>query len=288
MKRYQLPGQFRSAMTSFRHGPVRWLLLALLLLCPALCPLPVMAHTHDSGTPDAGVGIDERLGSKIPLDIPFRDETGKLVRLAELVTGPTIILPVYYRCTNVCNVLQTRLAGALQQLEQRPVTDYRVLSISFDETETPEMAARGKRIYLSAMKKPFPEDGWRFLTGDTTSIHRLTDACGYRFRRERGEFLHPVAGVMIAGDGTIVRYLHGLTVLPKDLALAIMEARSGAAGASIRKVMEFCFSYDPIARTYVFNLLRVSATVVILSAAGLLAFLFMSGKKRKRSSSEKT
>ena len=107
------------------------------------------------------VGVDEHLGAKIPLDITFRDESGAPVLLSDLVKGPTIILPVYYRCSNVCFTLQGHLANALQNLDRRPLEDYRVISVSFDEEETPEMAARSKHAYLSAMKKPFPEEGWR-------------------------------------------------------------------------------------------------------------------------------
>jgi protein SCO1/2 len=235
-----------------------------------------------AGTPPDRVGVDEHLGAKIPLDITFRDETGNPVRLADLVKGPTIILPVYYRCSNVCFTLQGHFANALQKLERRPLDDYRVISVSFDDEETPEMAARARHVYLSAMKKPFPEEGWRFLTGDSASIHRLTDALGFRFQRQRHEFAHPVATIVVAGNGTIVRYLYGVSILPKDLALALVEARSGVAGGSIRKLMDYCFSYDPSGRTYVFNLLRVSATVVILCTVSFLVFLLLSGRKRKQ------
>lgn len=254
---------------------IRWMCACLLILLAA-CIVATPSAAEEQ------VGLNEQLGKKIPLDIPFRDESGRTVRLAELISGPTVILPVYYRCSNVCSVLQTRMAMALQQLERTPVTDYRIISISFDEQETPELAARSKRTYLSAIMKPFPEEGWRFLTGDRDAILRLTDAAGYRFQRTLGEFAHPVASIVVSRDGTIVRYLYGVTVLPKDLALAIAEAQSGIAGASIRKMMDFCFSYDPAGRTYVFNLLRVSATVVILMAGGFLAFLVFGGKRRRK------
>jgi protein SCO1/2 len=217
----------------------------------------------------------------------MRDESGRPVRLGELVTGPTVILPVYYRCSNVCSVLQTRMASALQNLQRVPVAEYRVISFSFDDGETPEMAARSRHSYLSAMKKPFPEEGWRFLTGNHDSIRRLTDALGYGFQRQHQEFAHPVAVIVVAGDGTIVRYLYGVSVLPKDLALAIAQAKSGVAGTSIRKLMDYCFSYDPVGNTYVFNLLRVSATVVILCAGSFLAFLILGGKKRHHGTTEK-
>lgn len=248
----------------------------------------MLAHGVDTTPPRTEpVGITEHLGSSIPLDLIFRDETGKNVRLGDLITGPTIILPVYYRCTNVCFTLQGRIASALRSLGQRPVDNYRVISVSFDETETAAMAARSKRTYLGAMKGDFPPEGWRFLTGDQANIRSLTDALGFGFQRDRNEFIHPVASIVVTGSGTIVRYLYGVTVLPKDLALAITEARDGVTGSSIRKLMDYCFSYDPAGKTYVFNLLRVSATAVILCAGGFLAFLLVTGKKRKPTSAEK-
>ena len=271
-----------------------------LLLWPALSALVIgllflhpgslYAHSPESTLPplqdptsrqeEQAVGLDEHLGGKIPLDIILRDENGAPVRLGNLVTAPTVILPVYYSCTNVCVSLQGGIAGAVQKLNSRPIEDYRVISVSFDENETPAIASRSKKMYLAAMKTPFPEDGWRFLTGDAANIRKLTDALGFSFQRQGQDFLHPVVSIVVAPDGTIVRYLYGTTILPKDLALALVEAKNGVIGVSIRKLMEYCFTYDPTAETYVFNLLRVSATVVIICTGAFLGYLFLSGKKR--------
>jgi protein SCO1/2 len=244
-------------------------------------PLPGAPATTTSQSPEEPAGLTEHLGAKIPLDLTFRDETGRPVRLAYLVSGPTIILPVYYSCTNVCNLLQGGLASTLPAVKRQPGVDYRVLSISFDETETPLLASRFKKMYLTSMHTPFPDNGWRFLTGDARNIRRLTEAAGYRFERRGRDFIHPVASFVIAEDGTIVRYLYGTSFLPKDLTLAIMEAREGRVGATIRTVVGYCFSFDPAGKTYVFNLLRVSATVIIICAGAFLGFLIRGGKKRK-------
>lgn len=264
----------------------------LLHLLLVLLPVAVFAQTageehRHRHAPDqaaaqvATVGLDERLGAKIPLDIVFRDETGTAVSLSELVTVPTIILPVYYSCTNVCNFLQQGLARALPAVQRQPGKEFRVISVSFDETETPPLAARYQRTYLAAMQAPFPAEGWRFLTGDSAAIHRLTSAAGYRFQRQGRDFLHPVASFVVTPDGTIVRYLYGTTFLPKDLTMALLEAKDGTIGATIRTVVGYCFSFDPQGKTYVFNLLKVSATVVMGSAAALFAVLLLSGRRRR-------
>lgn len=282
------PGATRYTFCDFM--PMEELLMAwriygfclFLLLAPVGWTGVATAHTEAEAVAEAGIVVDEQLGAKLPLDLVFRDEAGLPVTLAALVSGPTLILPVYYSCTNVCNFLQAGLARTLPDVRLAPVKDYRVLSISFDETETPELAAKYQRTYLSGMSAPFPYQGWRFLTGDSENIRRFTSAIGYHFRRDGRDFIHPVASVVIAGDGTIVRYLYGTGFLSKDVTLALIEAREGRVGLSIKRLVEYCFRYDPQQRTYVFNLLRVSATVVIVLAGGFLVFLLVSGRRKRK------
>ncbi len=228
-----------------------------------------------------GIGITEHLGDKIPLDTTFRDESGREVRLAELVKGPTIILPVYFNCTNVCYNLQWGLSRIVTKIKRTPGVDYRIISLSFDEHDTPPLAAKFKRVYLSAMGTDFPQDGWRFLTGDLASIRRVTNGAGFGFERKGRDYLHPSGCFIVARDGTIVRYLYGTTFLAKDLTLALIEARDGTSGATIRKIVDYCFVFDPEQKTYAFNLLRISATVVIICTGTFLLYLIRSGKRRR-------
>ena len=246
-------------------------------------------HQHPVAAPEPAteeVGLDEHLGSRIPLDAVFSDEQGNKVRLGDLVTGPAILLPVYYSCTNVCNYAQGGLARILTSLREKPGSAYRIISISFNQEETFEQAERTRKMYLAAIGAPFPPDGWRFLTGDKKNIHLFTDAIGFRFQQRGHEFVHPVASVVVTGDGKIVRYLYGTTFLAKDVSLALLEARDGRIGKTIRKAVDFCFTFDPAGKTYVFNILRVSATGVIITACCFLLFLLLAGNKRNRKKSE--
>ncbi len=241
-------------------------------------------HVHPVATEEAAknVGLDEKLGEYIPLDLTFRDEKGEPVTLAELVTKPTVIAPVYYRCPNVCHFLQGDLARVLPKLKLEAGEDYQVVSFSFDETEQPELAKRSRDTYYAAMKNKYPEQAWRFLTGDLETIKRLTDSIGYRFQKVNHDFLHPVVFLVVSPEGKIVRYLHGTHVLPKDLTLALYEAKSGKVGTTIRKVVQYCFSFDPEQKTYVFNILRVSATAILATLAIFAAYLFWGGRKSKK------
>ena len=238
-------------------------------------------HEHPVMDEDgaAKVGLDEKLGTYIPLDLTFYDEQGEPVKLSELVTMPTIIAPVYYRCPNVCHFLQGDLARVLPGLKLKAGEDYQVISFSFDENEKPELAERSRNTYYAAMKNQYPDQAWRFLTGDLDTIHKLTDAAGYRFQKVGTEFLHPVVFFVVSPDGMIVRYLHGTHVVPKDLTLALYEAKEGHVGTTIRKMVQYCFSFDPEQKTYVFNILRVSATAILTTLAIFAAFLIFGGKK---------
>jgi protein SCO1/2 len=91
-----------------------------------------------------------------------------------------------------------------------------------------------------------------------------------------------VASFVVAGDGKIVRYLYGTSFLSKDLTLALVEAGQGKTGATIRKMVSYCFTFDPAQKSYQFNLLRVSATVVILCCGSFFSFLALTGGKRSK------
>jgi protein SCO1 len=287
-------GSFMSNMCHAARRSLMGSLLAIMLF-PGISLAHLEGETHaapglDSPMKgDAGVkvGVDEKLGSKVPLDLVFRDESGRARRLGEMITGPTIIVPVYYGCSNVCNYLQGDLARVLPSVQRKPGVDYRILSVSMDETETPALADKYKKMYLTSMKVSFPQDGWHFLTGDLASIKALTDSAGYRFQHKGHDFMHPVASFVVSGDGLIVRYLYGTSFLSKDLTLAIIEAHQGKVGTTIRKVVGYCFSFDPAGKSYQFNLLRVSATVVILCCGGFLAYLLATGRRKRNPSGEK-
>jgi protein SCO1/2 len=240
------------------------------------------ANAHVEQPKDlSGIGIDEKLGQLIPFDLTFHDENGNPVSLKQLIQTPTILAPVYYHCPNVCSLLLQNLADVLNRLPAEPDKEYRVISVSFDETEKPELALQRKKIYLKMIQKPFPEDAWRFLTGDKEKIRKLTDAVGFHFKRVGEDFEHPVVLIILAPDGKIVRYMYGADPLPFDLKLALFEASQGRIGPTIAKVVRFCFSYDPKANKLVFNILKVTGTVTLLFALSFVVFLLFKGRKQR-------
>lgn len=236
------------------------------------------AHV-DHPKEEKGIGIDERLGQVVALDTVFKDEMGRPVSLRDLIQRPTLLVFVYYSCPDVCSFLLYRLAGTLNQLSADPGKDYGVVSISFDETENPELAKTKKGLYLKMIERPFPEEAWKFLTGDHENIQRLADSAGFRFKREGRTFQHPVTVIVLSAEGKITRYIYGMDFLPFDLKMAIFEASEGRAGPTISKVLRFCFSYDPKGRKYVFNTLKVTGIVTLTAAFAFILFLVIRGRR---------
>ena len=228
----------------------------------------------------SGIGIDEKLGQFVPLGLTFNDETGNPATLKQLIHTPTVLALVYYHCPNVCSLLLQNLADVLNRLPAEPDKEYRVISISFDETEKPDLALQKKTTYLKMIQKPFPEDTWRFLTGDKENIRKLTDAVGFHFKRVGEDFEHPVSLIILGPDGKISRYMYGTDILPFDLKMALLEASQGKIGPAISKVVRFCFSYNPKANKLVFNTLKVTGIVTLLLALSFIVFLLFKGKKQ--------
>ncbi len=59
---------------------------------------------------------------------------------------PTILTLVYYHCPGICTPLLSGVAEALKGLKLQPGRDYMVLTISFDDSESHEIANEKKKI----------------------------------------------------------------------------------------------------------------------------------------------
>lgn len=246
-----------------------------LLACLIALALLTSAHA-DSQVP---VGIDERLGKIIPMELTFKDEQGSDVRIGQLIDRPTVIALVYFGCRGVCPLLQAGLAEVSRK-SALPSGSYNLISVSFDPTDTPTMAADAKKNYLAAIGAQFPPERWRFLTGSEDAIASLTRSVGFVYERAGKEFNHPAGLIVLSPDGKIVRYLYGVSFLPFDFKMAISEASAGRVGGVGARVLTYCYSYDTANRKYAFNILRVFGTISLMVVVALFIFLTLQGRKR--------
>ncbi|MCE1204335.1 MAG: SCO family protein [Holophagaceae bacterium] len=261
----------------------RRLLLPLALTSMAVST-PIMKAQTPAPTFNAEeVGISEKLGATIPLDLQLKDEDGRTVTLRQLIDKPTILTLNYFRCAGICTPQLGGVAEVLNRTEAVPGQDFQVLTVSFDERDEPEVAAQKRTNYLGEIKRPMPPAAWRFLTGPGATTKALADAVGFRFKRDKDDFIHAAAIIFISPRGQVTRYMYGTTYLPADLQLAAQEAARGEAQPTINKFLKFCFSYDPVGRKYVLNTTTIGATVILLAA---LVFVFALTRKGRRTRSE--
>ena len=255
----------------------------IIVLLLALASTASTAFGHESTASKADIVLNEKLGQYIPADAAFVDENGKHINLKSIIDKPTIIAPVYLGCMHECPMLLSGLAQVLGKLDmEKPGKDFQVITLSFDEKDTPAIAHDKKRNYVTAVGRPFPDDAWKFLTGDAVDIRKFTDSIGFQFQRDSDhDFSHPITLVVIAPGGKIVRYLEGVTFLPFEVTMALTEAAEGRVGSTTRKVLMYCFSYDPLKKSYVFNILKITATIMVLFVASFFAYLMISTKKRR-------
>lgn len=234
-----------------------------------------------SDTSSLQVGVDEKLGETIPLDISFLDETGKSVTLRELITKPTLLTLVYYRCPGICSPLMNGVASAIEKLDLKAGTDYNIVTISFNPREDYIMASEKKQNYLANLKIKIPEQSWKFLTGDSNNIAAITNAVGFRYMSQGEDYIHGAVVTVLSPNGKIARYLYGTEFLPMDVKLAIIEASEGKSTPAINKLLKICYSYDPEGRTYVLNVTRIFGAGMLIFIAGFVIILTIKKKKNK-------
>jgi len=233
----------------------------------------------------ANVGIDQRLDQQVPLDLQFKDETGKTIKLGDYFQSgrPVILNMVYYTCPMLCGEELAGEASALGVLRFTPGKEYEVVSVSFNPDETPKDAADKKKIYIDRMNEQLAQktdgSGWHFLTGQQPEIKQLADAVGFHYKRDSrtGQFIHAAAILIVTPQGRIAQYYYGVEFSPKDIRLGLIEASRNKIGTVVDQVLLYCYHYDPKTGRYgavVTNMMRLAGAATILILGGFLIVMY--------------
>jgi protein SCO1/2 len=238
-----------------------------------------------------GVRFDQRLNEQVPLDLPFKDETGTTVTLGDYCRDkPVILVLAYFRCPMLCDQVLNGLVRALLDLPFDVGKEFKVVTVSFDPRETPEMATDKKRTLLERYGRSGAGAGWHFLTGSEASIRGLTDAVGfhYTYDPDHDQFAHAAGIVVLTPMGKISRYFHDIRYSPRDLRLGLVEASANVIGSVSDQVLLYCFHYDPLEGRYgptVINLVRAGGVLTVLAVATLFVVLW---RRERRGRQETT
>jgi protein SCO1 len=231
------------------------------------------------------VGIDDKkLGSLLPInDLAFAGEEGERVVLADLFDRPVVLTLVYFRCPRICTLLLSDLAKAVEMCDLTPGEDYRLVTVSFDPREKPDMA-RNKRANMIAEieKRTVSPSAWRFLTGDEENIRKITDEAGFRYIPDKNkmDWIHPVTVIVVSADGKIVRYLNPMPLNPVDLKMAVIDAKQGRSRPMIQALQRLCYSYESSSRAYQLRINRIVLWTTVIGMAALGWFLIFRRRKK--------
>jgi protein SCO1/2 len=227
------------------------------------------------------VSIDEKLGDQVAMDVVLKDENGNDVTLRDLIDKPTILFFNYFRCPGICPVLISNVAEIVNQMQLEPGKDYRLVAVSFDPTDTPELALQKKANYLNLLRRPFPPQAWRFLTGTAENSKTVADSTGFNYLLKGDMYQHPGALIVLTPKGIISRYIYGTQFLAADVEMAIQEAASGKVRPTVSKMLAFCYTYDPEGRGYVFSVTKLAGSIILVLAVIFIIFVIMGRSKRK-------
>jgi protein SCO1 len=250
------------------------LLTWLVAIALAVVPAHVWAGPDDPVIPKElkHVNVDEHLDAQVPLDLTFRDHTGKPVRLGQLVDGkrPVVLTFAYHTCPVICSMVLSGVAKSLANVAWTAGKEFQVVTISIDPKDTLEKTSAKRASILGEYKRPEADSGWSFLLGDQATITRATDAVGYQYSydAEQQQYAHPAVIMILKPNGRVSRYLYGIEYSPTDLKLGLIEASEGKSISTIDKVVMYCYRYDPKDGKYV-----VIATRVMQVGGGLTALI---------------
>jgi len=249
------------------------------------CALALPYATNVSAQ-DPELGIYEKLDEYIPKDLTFVSEKYDTVNLLSIIDKPTILVPVYYNCPGICTPLLEGVADVISKSDQVIGIDYQIFTFSFNYEENTKLARDKKKTFSKLVKGNHDLDnGWIYFTADSANVYSLLNSIGYKIKKQGQEYIHPGAIIVLSPEGKITRYLHGTYFLPFDLKMAVVEASQGKSGPTINKFLKFCFSYDAEGKKYVFNITKISGSIILFFALLLFLTLFLK-KNRKKQTNE--
>ena len=233
--------------------------------------------------PEVEIGIVEKLGQTIPMDLKFMNEKNDTISIGSLITKPTILSFVYFDCPGLCSPLLDGIADVVSKSELGLGKDYDIITISFNTKDTPEKAVEKKKNFVQKIKED-QRGSWTYLTGKLENIQKITESVGFRYKPTGVDFAHPSTIIILSPTGKITRYLYGITFLPFELKMALSEAKKEMPQPTSNKIYEYCFAYDPQSKTYTLQFTRLLGSFVLVIGFFFVLYLFISKRKSSKAS----
>jgi protein SCO1/2 len=226
------------------------------------------------------VGIDQKLNQQVPLDLTFRDETGKTVQLSRYFgQKPVLLSLVYFNCPMLCTQVLNGMEASMKGLPMDAGNEFNAISVSIDPSDKPVLAAVKQQMYVGMYGRPNGAQGWHFLTGDEDQIKKLAEAVGFRYAYDPDskQFAHASAIMVLTPDGKLSKYFYGIQYSPRDLRLGLVEASARKIGTPVDSMLLFCYHYDPHTGKYgllISRLIQIGGLLTVLGIGATMLILF--------------
>jgi protein SCO1/2 len=249
---------------------------------------PLYGARPEAGPPATGlpvalreVRIEQKLDQQLPLDLMFRDETGRDVKLGEYFgQKPVVLAFVYYDCPMLCTQVLNGMVTSFRVLPFAVGKEFDVVTISFDPRETPALAESKKKVYINYLPERLranAANGWHFLTGDQENITKITEAAGFHYRwdEKTEQFAHASAIMVTTPHGKLSRYFYGVDYPARYLRLGLIESAENKIGTAADQLLLFCYHYDPATGTYGARIMRVMRIAGVITLLGIIAMVLL-------------
>ncbi|MGD0640099.1 MAG: SCO family protein [Roseiarcus sp.] len=212
------------------------------------------AHAQYFSHPESVVNpailqIDERavLGRSLDPQTELIDQDGRNFRWGDLAGKPTLLVLSYYTCDGSCGLINANLHDLLGDVTRyKPGVDFNLVTLSFDHRDNRETTnAFRKNLGLSDELA----SAWTFATfKNEADVKTQTAKIGFKFfwSPQDGLFLHPGVYLFFSPEGRLDRVLYREDIGPKDVELALLDAREGKFRPNevIDYAFSLCYSYS--------------------------------------------
>jgi protein SCO1/2 len=267
--------------------------LFLLLLVGVSIPRFAVGLENPAEVLNTDVGIFTELGSKVDLNRVFSSSSGEQKALRDFVQPdkPVLIVPVYYKCPRLCGLVLDGVVQLLNELSLTLGSEYSVLAVGFDPTETPTDAAKVRATFMERLAPGVlsGSESFKFLVGDADQVTGVMKELGFRYKKDGADFAHSAAVMILTPGGEISQYFTGIQFPAWDVRLALIEASHGRIGSAIDHFLLFCFRFDPLQGKYLWAVeavLRIGGALTLVGL-GSVYWLFVFRRRRLRATADR-
>jgi protein SCO1 len=270
---------------------------AILTFALSYIVTPEAAYSHDQkaariaadNQPEIfkNIGIEQKLGTKLPLKTTFRDQTGASVSLQDYLSAkPAVLVFSYFDCPMLCPLVLEGLVRSLKPLSLNAGGDFDVLVISIDERDSPELAQKKRLEIINRYGRDGSEVGWHFLTGEKSAIDEVTRSAGFTYAWDETskQYVHASGIFILTPQGEIARVLYGIDYTPRDIRLALVEAGDGTIGSAVDQLLLYCYHYNPLTGKYGFVIMGTLRVAGVSTVLAMATFIITMLRRERRGS----